>query len=103
LIVSGDEFSQLKYQVGVKTNIRINFLSHETLDRLYVMVFPNGNMTIPRGAEYQNFGPFLEVKDFDQVLNASQFDSAKHLRHSLGWGKESIPMKQVLNFGQVGS
>ncbi len=61
------------------------------------MVFPNGTMTIPKGAEYLNFGPFLEVKDFDQVLNLSQFDSAKHLRHSRGWGKETTPARQVLN------
>ena len=87
LIVSDDEFSQLKNQVGSKTNIRINFLSHETLDRLYVMVFPDGSMTVPKGAEYLNFGPFVEVEDFEQVLSASQFDSAKHLRHSRGWRK----------------
>jgi MoaA/NifB/PqqE/SkfB family radical SAM enzyme len=97
LIVSDDEFSQLKDRVGAKANIRINFLSHETLDKLYVMVFPNGSMTIPKGPEYLNFGPFLEVKDFDQVLNLSQFDSAKHLRHSRGWGKESTPTRQLLN------
>lgn len=94
LIVSDDEFSQLKNQVGVKTNIRVNFLNHETLDKLYVMVFPNGSMTIPKGAEYLNFGPFLEVNDFEQILNASQFDSAKHLRHSRGWGKGSTPMEK---------
>ena len=87
LIVSDEEFSELKNQVGAGTKIRINFLSHETLDKLYVMVFPNGSMTIPRGGEYLNYGPFLDVKDFEQVLNASQFDSDKHLRHSHGWGK----------------
>jgi MoaA/NifB/PqqE/SkfB family radical SAM enzyme len=93
LIVSNEEFSQLKDQVGPKTNIRINFLSHEILDRLYVMIFPDGNMIIPNGSEYMNFGPFLEVNDFEQVLNASQFDSAKHLRHSQGWAKESTNKK----------
>jgi MoaA/NifB/PqqE/SkfB family radical SAM enzyme len=97
LIVSDDEFSQLKDRVGPKANIRINFLSHETLDKLYVMIFPNGTMTIPKGPEYLNFGPFLEVKDFDQVLNLSQFDSAKHLHHSHGWGKASSSTRQALN------
>ena len=95
LIVSDEEFSALKGQVGEKTNIQINFLSHETLDKLYVMVFPDGSMTIPKGADYLNFGPFLAVKNFEQVLNASQFDSAKHLRHSRGWGKESIKIGSV--------
>jgi len=96
LIVSDEEFSEVKNQVGTGTKIRINFLSHETLDKLYVMVFPDGNMTIPKGGEYLNFGPFLEVKDFDRVFTASQFDSAKHLRHSRGWGKGPV------NTGQAG-
>ena len=87
LIVSDKEFSSLKDQVPSGTKIRINFLSHETLDKLYVMVFPDGSMTIPKGGEYLNFGPFLEVLDFDQVFRASQFDSDKHLRHSRGWGR----------------
>jgi len=101
LVVSDEEFSALKNQVRAGTRIRINFLSHETLDKLYVMVFPDGSMTLPRDREYPNFGPFLEVQDFDQVLNASQFDSVKHLRHSRGWGKGSIPVGQTLNVSQI--
>jgi len=101
LIVSDEEFSSLKDQVPAGMKIRINFLSHETLDKLYVMVFPDGSMTIPKGSEYLNFGPFLNVKDFDQVLNASQFDSDKHLRHSRGWGKNVISIGQTLKVSQV--
>lgn len=100
LIVDDEEFSALKSQISAKTNIRINFLSHDTLDKLYVMVFPDGRMTIPKGADYLNYGPFLEVKDFEQVLNTSQFDSAKHLRHSRGWGKGSTTTGQVLTASQ---
>ena len=95
LIVSDEEFSSLEGQIGTKSNIRINFLSHDTLDKLYVMVFPDGSMTIPKGADYLKYGPFLEVKDFEQALNASQFDSVKHLRHSRGWGKISTTTGQV--------
>ena len=95
LLVSEDEFASLKQQVEIGKHVRINFLDQSTLDKLYVMVFPDGSMTIPRGGEYLNFGPFLEVKDFEQVLNASQFDSAKHLHHSRGWGKESTKIRQV--------
>ena len=101
LVVSDEEFSLLMNQIEAGTNIRINFLSHETLDKLYVMVFPDGSMIIPRGGEYLNFGPFLKVKDFELVLNASQFDSAKHLRHSRGWGKESIQAGQILNINRI--
>ena len=101
LIVSDEEFSALKNQVPTGMKIRINFLSHETLDKLYVMVFPDGSMTIPKGGEYLNFGPFLEVKDFEEVLNASQFDSAKHLRHSRGWDKGSVPAGQSLDVNRT--
>lgn len=103
LIVSDDEFASLAHQTGIGKNIRINFLSHTTLDKLYVMVFPDGSMTIPRGADYLNFGPFLEVKDFEQALNASQFDSDKHLRHSRGWGKGSTAVGRALNPSQFDS
>jgi len=98
LIISDEEFTALKNQVGAGAKIRINFLSHETLDKLYVMVFPDGSMTIPRGGDYLNFGPFLDVKDFNQVFNASQFDSIKHLRHSRGWGKESTAERLLVSY-----
>ena len=101
LIVSDEEFSALKNQVGAGKSIRINFLDHKTLDKLYVMVFPDGSMTIPKGGEYLNFGPFLEVNDFNQVLNASQFDSAKHLSHSRGWGKEPVKIGQAVNLNKI--
>ncbi len=101
LIVSDEEFSTLKDQVGAGKRIRINFLDHKTLDKLYVMVFPDGSMTIPKGGEYLNFGPFLEVNDFNQVLNASQFDSAKHLSHSRGWGKELVKIGQAVNLNKI--
>jgi MoaA/NifB/PqqE/SkfB family radical SAM enzyme len=91
LVVTSEAFASLKHQIGAGNHIQINFLDHATLDRLYVMVFPDGSMTIPRGDEYLNFGPFLEVQDFDLALNASQFDSGKHLRHSRGWAKEQRP------------
>jgi len=101
LIVSDEEFSALKNQVGAGKRIRINYLDHKTLDKLYVMVFPDGSLTVPRGGEYLNFGPFLEVNDFDQVLNASQFDSAKHVRHSRGWGKEPVKIGQAVNLNKI--
>jgi pyruvate-formate lyase-activating enzyme len=102
LLVTPDEFSLLKDQVGVGDNIRINFLSHQTLDKLYFMVFPDGSLIIPKGADYRNFGPFLHVKDFDSVLRSSQFDSAKHLRHSRAWGKEVASVTPLLEICPVG-
>jgi len=67
------------------------------------MVFPDGSMVIPKGSDYLNFGPFLGIQDFEHALNASMFDSAKHLRHSQGWGKGPIPIGQVLNASRVDS
>lgn len=104
LIVSDEEFSQLKGQIGTRKNIQVHFLDHTTLDKLYVMVFPDGSMTIPRGADYLNFGPFLDVENFEHVLNASEFDSAKHLEHSHKWGKGSTQAehsKFILPAGRI--
>lgn len=92
LVVSDEDFSYLARQIGSGKNIRINFLDHHTLDKLYVMVFPDGSLVIPRGADYLNYGPFLEVNDITCHLNSSQFDSAKHLRHSRRWVKETHPI-----------
>ena len=71
----------------VRDLIRLNFLSHETLDRLYVMIFPDGGLVVPSGPDFLTYGSFLAVEDLDAVLATSQFDSAKHLRHSRGWKK----------------
>lgn len=87
LLVTDEQFQDLANRMGTGRNVRINFLSQQTLDKLYVMVFPDGSMIVPRGGDYLNFGPFLEVQDFEQVLGASEFDAVKHLRHSSGWGK----------------
>ena len=103
LVVTDEEFASLTHLVTSGKNIRINFLDHQTLDRLYVMVFPDGSMTIPKGAEYLSFGPFLDVKDFERALNASQFDSAKHIHHSRGWGKGAAPVRSTQVASQLAS
>ncbi len=87
LLVSAGEFAALKRELAQRAEIRVNFLDHATLDRLYVMIFPDGSLVVPRGSEFFSYGPFLEIDDLDAVLARSQFDSAKHLRHSRGWQK----------------
>jgi len=87
LVVTNEEFAALAHAIDKGKGIRINFLNHETLDRLYVMIFPDGRLVIPSGADYLTFGRFLDVDDLDAALAASQFDTAKHLRHSRGWTK----------------
>jgi MoaA/NifB/PqqE/SkfB family radical SAM enzyme len=89
LLVSRDEFKALERQIDGLAGLRVHFLDHATLDRLYVMVFPDGSLVIPRGDTFQSFGPFLEIDDFESVLVRSRFDSAKHLRHSRGWARRS--------------
>ncbi len=86
LVVTSAEFAALREQVELAPHrFRINWLSHETLDRLYVMVFPDGTLTIPVGGRYVGYGPFLEVEDLDTVLEQASFDIAKHLLHAEGW------------------
>ena len=58
-------------------------------------------MTIPRGGEYLNFGPFLGVSDFEQAIRSSEFDTAKHLNHARGWVSSSgavDPNRAVLRY-----
>jgi len=94
LLITDEEFASLKHQIGYGMNIRISFLDHETLDKLYVMVFPDGSMVVPRGADYLNFGSFLKVGNLDATLEASQFDSPKHLRHSREWTKNLVQQER---------
>ena len=86
LVVSDTEFALLQEEVESTPHpYRINWLSHDTLDRLYVMVFPDGSLTVPSGSEFRNYGPFLDVVDLDETLARTDFDAPKHLRHSQGW------------------
>lgn len=87
LVVSDEEFEALRRTVPEPKRVRVNFLDHGLLDRLYVMVFPDGTLVVPRGAEYAVYGHFLEMNDFAPLLDDSRFDSSKHLRHSKGWEK----------------
>lgn len=88
LIVTDDEFAQLRQRIDRDPPpFRVNWLDHQTLDKLYVMIFPNGRLTIPSGSEYVDFGPFLEIEDLEQVISGSDFDRDKHLQHSKGWSR----------------
>jgi MoaA/NifB/PqqE/SkfB family radical SAM enzyme len=87
LLVSDEEFAELKKSVRNTSRLRINFLEHATLDRLYMMIFPDGRLVIPCGREFPSYGPFLEIEDIDTVLEKSRFAWERHLRHSRGWVK----------------
>lgn len=88
LLVTDEEFRQMQSRVEKDKLEAVNFLDHETLDRLYLMVFPDGRLVVPRGSAYPSYGPFLEIDDFEPVIQDSRFDSAKHIRHSKGWRKQ---------------
>ena len=89
LVVAGEEFRALREQVeAAEHGFQINWLSHDTLDKLYVMVFPDGSLTIPVGSTFRFYGQFLEIEDLPAVLRRAEFDAAKHLRHSKGWSKD---------------
>jgi len=88
LFVSDEAWAVMVRQVEARHfRIPIHFLSTEVLDRLYVLIFPDGGLYVPSGPEYHYFGPFLEIEDLDAILSASDFDSIKHLRHSEAWRK----------------
>jgi len=87
LIVSKRVFTALKRKLSGRKKIRVNFLDHGTLDKLYLMIFPNGNLIIPEGDKFTKFGQFLEIKDINTIIKQSRFESHKHLKHSKRWGK----------------
>lgn len=87
LLISDGEFQALRSKLAGQNSIRVNFLDHETLDRLYVLVFPDGSLVIPRGPQFLSYGAFLEVEDLRAALTDSRFDSDKHVRHSRAWEK----------------
>jgi len=90
LVVSDGEFAAVRAEVEAAGHpYRINWLGHETLDRLYVMVFPDGSLTIPSGPAFARYGPVLAVDDLDEVLQRARFDTAKHVRHSKGWSRNA--------------
>jgi hypothetical protein len=86
MVVADADFTALRRRVEATPHpYRINWLGHETLDKLYVMVFPDGSLTVPSGADFRNYGPFLEVSDLDALLARTDFDAPKHRRHAQGW------------------
>ena len=89
LTVSDAAWTVMVEQVQARGfGIRINFLSTAILDRLYVLIFPDGGLYIPSGSDYHAFGPLLEIDTLEPILRASDFDSIKHLAHSRAWRKE---------------
>jgi len=86
LVVTDDEFAALRENV-MFSSVKINWLDHETLDRLYVMVFPDGSLTVPAGSRFAFYGDFLGIDDLDEVLERAEFDVEKHRLHAQGWEK----------------
>ncbi len=90
-LVDDEAFSNLRQRVESNSHrFQINWLDHNTLDRLYVMIFPDGTLSVPSGPDYLNYGPFLEVDDLEALLGRTDFDAPKHQRHSRGWNRERL-------------
>jgi MoaA/NifB/PqqE/SkfB family radical SAM enzyme len=95
LIVSDAAFAEMRKNIENNShNIKINWLDHKTLDGLYVMIFPDGTLCIPSGSEYRNYGPVLEIDDLEALLEKTDFESAKHQKHSQGWKKTAKKTKK---------
>ena len=86
LIVSDAAWEAMVREVEARRfRIRINFLSTQVLDQLYVLILPDGGLYVPSGPTYHYFGQALEIDNLDAILSASTFDSIKHLAHSKAW------------------
>jgi MoaA/NifB/PqqE/SkfB family radical SAM enzyme len=96
-LVTDAEFSQLRQRVEAQSRqLQINWLDHATLDRLYVMIMPDGSLTIPSGPAYPDYGRFLEIVDLESILTRAEFDSIKHNRHAQRWSGGSRRRSPVL-------
>jgi MoaA/NifB/PqqE/SkfB family radical SAM enzyme len=90
MVVSDAEFEELQARVEDGSHsFRINWLSHKTLDKLYVMVFPDGSLTVPSGSEFRNYGQYLDIADIDEMLARTDFDAPRHRLHAKGWSRSS--------------
>jgi MoaA/NifB/PqqE/SkfB family radical SAM enzyme len=90
LLVSDAEFAALRLRLEARVaRLKVNWLDHATLDRLYVMVMPDGSMTIPSGPAYPDYGRFVDITDLALILTQAEFDLAKHIRHARGWARKS--------------
>jgi MoaA/NifB/PqqE/SkfB family radical SAM enzyme len=94
LLVSDQEFADLEERLRDTSRVRVNFLTHATLDRLYMMIFPDGSLVIPCGREFPSYGAFLEITDIETVLEKSRFAWERHLRHSQDWVKRAKDQPQ---------
>jgi hypothetical protein len=93
LLVTDLEFNRLRHNVEGKTRrLKVNWLDHATLDRLYVMIMPDGSLTIPSGPAYPDYGRFVEVTDLTRILDQAKFDSAKHNLHAQAWSGKARPV-----------
>lgn len=86
-LLTEEEFSGLQARTSDPPGLTINFLSREILDALYVLIFPDGQLYLPRGPDYLNLGSFLDIEDLDGVVGRAGFQAEKHLAHSEGWSK----------------
>jgi MoaA/NifB/PqqE/SkfB family radical SAM enzyme len=86
-LLTDDEFEALKEHAEEVPGLSVNFLNRRTLDALYVLIFPDGDLYLPIGPEYVKLGRFLDIDDLDQAVASAGFDAEKHLLHSKGWSK----------------
>jgi organic radical activating enzyme len=87
LLVSDRDFQSLRTSLRRFGGLRINFLSNRALDKLYVLIFPDGTLCVPSGERFDFLGKFLDVDDLETALGRSDFSARKHREHSLGWEK----------------
>lgn len=96
-LLSEEEFRGLRDRRRHVTGMTLNFLGRETLDALYVLIFPDGQLYLPLGPDYLNLGRFLDIEDLDGVVGNAGFQAEKHMAHSRGWSRGEVePVQKPL-------
>lgn len=89
LLVPDREFQALGRGLNRIKNLKINLLSNKALDKMYVLIFPDGGLYVPSGPRYNFLGNFLDIKNLEEILGRSDFAVRKHQCHSKGWERLS--------------
>jgi len=86
LVVSDEEFAALRRRVeSLPHRVQLHWLDRLTLDRVYVLVMPDGSLAVPSGSDYHVLGQLLDMKDIPAVVDQSELDATRHLQHSQGY------------------
>ncbi|MGD8699973.1 MAG: radical SAM protein [Gemmatimonadales bacterium] len=90
LLVSDGQFAALHDRLRSNGTVPVQFLDHGSLDRVYLMIFPDGRLVIPQGPRYYTYGRFLEIADIEACLQRNRISAERDARQSEVWAEDPL-------------